>query len=126
MGDLKEKRMSSFLKKIQTNWTIVAEDGPNSSKTVPSGASNPENWVTQLQTGKSSFELKEDATKLRDIVGSWQSSALEAHDVFKTLMANGGRGFEQNSPILLKGLSREKLLFIAEICSKMAEQAPSV
>lgn len=115
----------SFLKIVGKKWKVSAVDGPD-FKTAPSGASNPENWVSKLQSGKNPHELKADADRLHDIVANWQDLALEAHDLFTCLSANGGKNFEMHSPIILKGMSREKLLYIAEICSKIAQQAPII
>lgn len=115
----------SFLKIVNKKWNVSAVDGPDFN-TAPSGASNPENWVSKLQTGKSQHELKADADRLHELVTSWQDTSLEAYDIFTILNANGGKHFEMYSPILLKGMSRKKLLSIAEICSKIAEQAPII
>lgn len=104
--------------------TIVADDGPATG--LPSGASNPQNWVTQLQTGKNPYELKQDAEKLNNILMAWSDSALEANHVFQQLMMNGGKHFEMYSPVILKGLSREKLKHIADICQRLLGEAPTV
>lgn len=111
----------SFLKKVK----IKAGDGPE-SKPMPSGASNPENWVTKHQTGKSSFEVKNDAETLHSIVSVWQGSALQAWDLYSQLMMNGGRNFELHSPILLQGMSRQKLQYIIDICKKFMNAAPHI
>lgn len=115
----------TFLKTVEKKWKVTAVDGPDHNAS-PHGASNPENWVSKLQSGKNATELKEDAQKLHDIVTNWQETALEANHLYAALAANGGRYFEMHSPLILKGMSREKLLNICEICSKIALKAPTV
>jgi len=115
----------SFLKTVEKKWKVSAADGPD-SKAAPSGASSPENWVSKLQTGRTPQELKEDVHKFHSFVSLWQDTALEAHHIFVALCANGGKSFEMFSPTILKGMSREKLMYISEICSKLALQAPII
>ena len=108
--------------KIQAAYKAQAADGPSTSNN-DSGATHPENWVTSLQSGKSVEEIRQEASILADIVKNWQEECLKAYDLFKILEANGGKYFEMFSPILLKGLSKNKLTMIATICTRMAKSA---
>jgi hypothetical protein len=111
----------SFLKKIQK---IVASDGPEGG--LDHGASNPLNWVTTLQSGKSDREVYTEAKRLCEIITDWQKHALEANHIFDHLMRNGGLQFEKHSPDILKGCSREKLEHIIRICERLKQAAPTV
>jgi len=118
--------MKTFtIKELVEARKVQASDGPNASDLRP-GASHPMNWVTQLQTGLNADELKTLAHSLHAFVAGWQTQALEANDAFKKLNMNGGKNFEMFSPILLKGMSREKLMMLAEICTKFMQQAPTI
>lgn len=111
-----------FSDRIAASYKIKAEDGPSTS-TNDSGAAHPENWVTTLQTGKSSEEIRQEATEFANIVRAWQEGVLQASDIFKTLEANGGRYLEMFSPIILKGMSKRKLQAISDICARLARSA---
>jgi hypothetical protein len=108
----------SYLKKIQ------AADGPEGG--TDHGASNPENWVTRLQTGKNERERYNDAKTLNGILMGWQEQALVANQIFEEMMANGGILFEKHSPDILKGCKRENLEIIIKICERVAKAAPIV
>jgi hypothetical protein len=108
----------------------VVEDKPMASKpgetdTRP-GSSHPENWQTSLQSGKSQEEIRQDAVALAGILQSWQSQILQAQDYYNELTANSDKYLHMYNPILIKGLSREKLEAIATICKKFARLATIV
>ena len=111
-----------FLDKIAAAYKVESEDGPSHTGIEP-GSAHPANWVTQLQTGKSTEEIRQEAVNLHNILTGWQDLALQAGDIFKTLEANGGKYFEMFNPILLKGMSRSKLSTIAVICARLAKSA---
>jgi len=108
----------SYLKKI------LATDGPEIG--LDHGASNPLNWVTNLQTGKNEREVFDDAKTLHEIIMLWQGKALEANQIFEQLMKNGGIQFEKHSPEILKGCKRENLEIIVKICQRLIQGAPIV
>lgn len=115
----------SFLKKVQETPTRVeARDGPEGG--LDHGASNPLNWVTQLQSGKNDREVYEDAKRLCAIITDWQKTALEANQIFEHMMKNGGLAFEKHSPDILKGCSRQNLESIIKICERVMKAAPIV
>jgi len=108
----------SYLKKI------LAMDGPENG--LDHGASNPLNWVTNLQTGKNEREVFDDAKTLHEIVMGWQEKALQANQIFEQLMKSGGLQFEKHSPEILKGCQRENLEIVIKICQRLAQGAPIV
>jgi hypothetical protein len=98
---------------------------PGASDTQ-TGSSHPDNWQTSLQSGKTPEEIRQDAIALADILQSWQSKILHAQDYFEELTANSDKYLHLYNPILIKGLSREKLETIARICKKFARLATIV
>ena len=129
--------MSSFKNRLEARYQIlsddapvpeqpkVAEDKPGDVDTQP-GSAHPENWQTAIQTGKSAEEIRQDAISLADILQNWQSQVLHAKDYFEVLTANSDKYLHMYNPILIKGLSREKLETIAHICKKFARLATIV
>jgi len=111
-----------FFDRIQDKYRLVAEDGPNSIDLSP-GSSSPENWQTTLQTGYNAEEIREKAKALHDILKCIENTSLEAWDIFSMLSDGGGKHLEMNSPILIKGLSKQKLLNVAIILETCAEYA---
>ncbi len=104
----------SRLKKIQAN-DLSVQDTNNV------GFSNPTNWQTAIQTGKSQEELRQDAVALSYILQEWQTRALDAEDYFKEFTANSEKYLNLFTPILTNGLSRAKMEKIAEICLRLSK-----
>lgn len=94
---------------------------PQSSEDLHTGSSSPDNWQTAIQTGKSAEEIRQDALVLSDIVNGWQYDILRAKEYYDELTANSDKYLHMYEPILIKGLSREKLESIALICQKLAQ-----
>lgn len=101
-------------------------DGPASDRYSNSGSNQPENWVSEKQSGLTDTEIHDLSLKMNDIVSCWQENALDAFDLYQVLMQNGGRYLEMHSPKIHKGLSRSKLEKIAEICQRLAQGSPIV
>ena len=110
--------MSTFLKKLG-KYQVKAEDKPGETDTH-TGSSHPDNWQTEIQSGKTPEEIRQEALELSSILQEWQSRILHANDYFETLSANSDKYLHMYSPLLIKGLSREKLVSIAHICNKLA------
>ena len=98
---------------------------PGESDTRP-GSAHPDNWQTSLQSGKSVEEIRQEANALSAILLSWQSQVLQAQDYFTELTANSDKYLHMFNPILIKGLSREKLETMANICIKFSKLATIV
>ena len=111
-----------FFDRVKSKYGVLAEDGPDAIKLSP-GSSMPENWQSSLQTGYTAEEVREKTQRLREILEEAQAASLEAWDIWGVLSANGGKLLEMNSPLLIKGMSREKLLHMAMILEKCAEYA---
>lgn len=130
---------SSFRDRLQTRYQILSDDGqqqqevvvpqsadkPGDVDTQP-GSSHPDNWQTTIQSGKTPEEIRQDAIALSGILQNWQSHVLEAQDYYKELTANSDKYLHMYNPILIKGLSREKLEAVATICQKFAKLATIV
>ena len=128
---------SSFRNRLQARYQVLSDDDkteqqpqqsadkPGESDTQP-GSSHPENWQTNLQSGKTPEEIRQDAIALSCILQSWQSQVLQAQDYYKELTANTDKYLHLYNPILIKGLSRDKLETIALICQKFAKLATIV
>jgi hypothetical protein len=126
---------SSFRNRLEARYQVLSEgeeqqpqqsaDKPGETDTQP-GSSHPENWQTNLQSGKTPEEIRQDAIALSGILQSWQSQVLQAQDYYKELTANTDKYLHMYNPILVKGLSREKLEAIALICQKFAKLATIV
>ncbi len=101
------------------------EEKPGDTDLQP-GSAHPDNWQTDLQSGKSTEEIRQDAIALSHILQEWQAQALHAQDYYKELSANSDKYLHMFNPILIKGLSREKLEGIADICQKFARLATIV
>jgi len=108
--------------KLVKKYKAEAADGPSSSGIEP-GSAKPDNWVSQIQTGKNPEEIRQEAVRLNEMVTSWQANALEAHDIFSTLQEGGGKYFEMFNPVLMKGISRGKLIKLALILLRFARSA---
>jgi len=131
--------MSSFKHRLETRYQVNSEDGnavpveqpkptadkPGEADTQP-GSAHPENWQTSLQSGKSTEEIRQDAIALAQILQDWQAQILHAQDYFAELTANADKYLHMYTPILIKGLSREKLEAVAHICKKFARLATIV
>lgn len=91
--------------------------------TADPGSSKPENWQTNLQTGLSEHQLREAAKDLAKHLEGFQAIVPILLDHWKNLTINDGKHLELNLPIIMKNLSREKLLGLAEILTKLAEKA---
>jgi hypothetical protein len=128
---------SSFRNRLQDRYQIKGDDTeqaqqPKQSADKPgeedtqTGSSHPENWQTTVQSGKTPEEIRQDAIALAGILQSWQSQVLQAQDYYKELTANTDKYLHLYNPILIKGLSREKLETIALICQKFAKLATIV
>jgi hypothetical protein len=90
------------------------------------GSAHPDNWQTSLQSGKSVDEIRQEANALSAILIGWQSQVLQAQDYFTELTANSDKYLHMFNPILIKGLSREKLETMANICIKFSKLATIV
>lgn len=135
--------MTSFRKRLEARYQVHSDDTegdqpqqpveqpvekaakPGEVDTQP-GSAHPDNWQTDVQTGKSSEEIRQDASALSGILLSWQSQVLQAQDYFGVLTANSDKYLHMYNPILIKGLSREKMETIATICQKFARLATIV
>ena len=128
---------SSFRNRLQARYQVLSDDDktteqpqqsadkPGEEDTQP-GSSHPDNWQTNLQSGKTPEEIRQDAIALSGILQSWQSQVLQAQDYYKELTANTDKYLHLYNPILIKGLSRDKLETIALICQKFAKLATIV
>ena len=110
--------METFLQKID-KYQIKADERPGEEDTH-TGSSHPDNWQTDLQSGKSAEEIRQDALQLSRILQSWQSEILHADDYFNIMTANQDKYLHMYGPLIVKGLSRGKLLSIANICKRVA------
>jgi len=110
---------------IAADYVPEAGEKPGIVDTQP-GSAHPDNWQTNYQTGKSQEDMRQEAKMMADILQSWQDHALHAEDYFKALTANSDKYLHLFEPILIKGLSREKLEKIAEICQKFVRLAQIV
>jgi hypothetical protein len=111
--------MKTFLQKIE-KYQIKSEGEKPGETDTHTGSSHPDNWQTDIQSGKSPEEIRQEALELSRIVQSWQGEILHAYDYYETLSANSDKYLHMYSPLLIKGLSREKLVSIAHICTKLA------
>lgn len=122
----------TFRSRLQARYSILSSDTeqqpPETTKTddTQTGSSHPENWQTTIQSGKTPEEIRQDAILLADILTGWQSQILQAQDCYKELSANSDKYLHLYTPILIKGLSREKLEAIATICQKFSKLATIV
>jgi len=107
-----------FSEKLAEKYRVVADQ---ETKDVKPGAAHPENWQTALQTGKSAMEMYKDAQDLHDIALVWQESSLKAQEIFSHMTMNDGKFLHLYTPILTKGMSRGKLVAIADICKRLAD-----
>lgn len=117
-----------FLERLKEHYVVsnATDVSTNPETDFQTGSSHPENWQTDLQNGKSAEEIRQDALGLSGILTEWQNRVLEAQDYFKEFTANDDKYFHLYEPILVKGLSREKLESIAAICQKFAQIAKIV
>jgi hypothetical protein len=100
-------------------------DGPQ-AKPIGPGSSSPENWETGLQNGMNEHQVRDKAKRLTELVEGVQVCYLELKDCWEPLIANGGKHLEMHLPIVMKNLSREKLLGICEILSTLANHTTIV
>jgi len=107
-------------------YAVSAENEEQKSEDTQTGSSHPENWQTTIQSGKTPEEVRQDAIALSTILLTWQSQILHAQEYYEELTANSDKYLHLYSPILIKGLSREKLEGIATICQKMSKLATIV
>lgn len=107
-----------FSEKIANKYQVVSDF---ETKDVKPGSAHPENWQTSLQTGKSAMDMYKDAQELHDTVLGWQESSLKAQEIFSHMTMTDGKFLHLYTPILTKGMSRSKLLAIAEICQRLAD-----
>lgn len=125
-------KTNSFRKRLQSRYQVLSEEEnledveSDESTDLQRGSSHPENWQTDIQSGKSSEEIRQEANALSQILLDWQAQVLQAEDYFKELTANSDKYLHLYTPILIKGLSREKLETISEICQKFARLATIV
>lgn len=136
---LKSKEASmnqSFLDRVSArlspNLPVIAEDthidtstptdGPEAQPIGP-GSSSPDNWQGTLQTGLNEHQIRELAQALNTRVSEFQFYVPELMDIWEHLMIGGGKHFELHLPIIIKGVSREKLTKLAEILTKVATHA---
>jgi len=130
--------MASFKDRLEQHYMVLCgnndpvveqpkpvEEKPGTTDLQP-GSSHPDNWQTAIQTGKSAEEIRQDAIALAAILQNWQSQVLHAKDYFDVLSANSDKYLHMYNPILIKGLSREKMETIAHICKKFARLATIV
>jgi hypothetical protein len=115
----------NFRRRLETRYSVRAEGEEPESDTQP-GSSHPDNWQTDIQSGKSPEQIRQDAVSLSAILQDWQGRVLDAQDYYKELSANSDKYLHMYGPILIKGLSREKLEAVAEICRKFARLATIV
>ena len=126
-GEEEEDKNKSPEKEENEELEIEDDEGekPGDSDLQP-GSAHPDNWQTDLQSGKSTEEIRQDAIALSHILQDWQAQSLQAQDYYKELTANSDKYLHMFNPILIKGLSREKLEGVAEICQKFARLATIV
>ena len=133
--------MASFRKRLEGRYQVRSGEGeegqqqeqatpvpapkPGGEDTQP-GSAHPDNWQTELQTGKSAEEIRQEAIALSEILVEWQSKVLHAKEYFDVMTANQDKYLHMYNPILIKSLSREKLETIAAICQKFARLATIV
>jgi hypothetical protein len=133
--------MASFRKRLEGRYQVQSEgeegqQAPVTPTPAPApkagaedtqpGSAHPDNWQTELQTGKSAEEIRQEAIALSEILVEWQSKILHAKEYFDVMTANQDKYLHMYNPILIKGLSREKLETIAVICQKFARIATIV
>jgi hypothetical protein len=111
--------METFLTKIAKHQSLADDEKPGEVDTH-TGSSHPDNWQTDIQTGKSPEEIRKDALELSRIIQSWQSEILHAADYFDTMEANSDKYLHMYGPLIIKGLSREKLMTVSKICQRVA------
>lgn len=139
--------MASFRQRLATRYQVINDDGeateqppveqppsedvqppaakPGETATQP-GSAHPDNWQTSLQSGKSTEEIRQNASALSGILLAWQGEIAAAQEYFDELTANSDKYLHMYNPILIKGLSRGKLEAIATICTKFAALATIV
>lgn len=111
-----------FYDRVKQKYKLQAEDGPNSIDLSP-GSASEDNWQTALQTGRSSEEIREEAKALHEILKCVEEKSLKAWDIFCLLNEGNGKHLEMHSPLLIKGISKDKLVKMAAILTKCAEYA---
>lgn len=111
-----------FYDHVKNKYRLQAEDGPNSIELSPGSASD-ENWQTALQTGRTFEEIRDEAKALHEILKCVEEQSLKAWDIFCLLNEGNGKHLEMHSPLLIKGISRDKLVKMAMILTKCAEYA---
>lgn len=111
-----------FFDHVKDKYRLIADDGPNSIDLSP-GSASEENWQTSLQTGRTPEEVRDKAKELHEMLKCVEEMSLKSWDIFCLLNEGNGKHLEMHSPLLVKGLSREKLLQVAEILTKCAEYA---
>jgi len=84
------------------------------------GSAHPENWQTELQSGKSREEVRLEAILFHKNLLKWQKDAGQMQEIFTELLANGEKFLHLYNPILIKGLSRSKLDSISKITRKIS------
>lgn len=117
-----------FKDKISKHYTIAFSD--TQEQNLPTekpgdvdlqpGSAHPENWQTEIQTGKSREDVRIDAILLHKNLLKWQKDALQMDEIFNELLANSEKYLHLYSPILIKGLSRSKLEIISKITRKLS------
>jgi hypothetical protein len=125
--------MTSFRKRLEARYQVRSDDAeapvsdarPGEVDTQP-GSAHPDNWQKDIQSGKSAEQIRQDAVALSGILQGWQNNVLQADEYYKELAANADKYLHLYNPILIKGLSRDKLETIALICSKFAKLATIV
>ena len=90
---------------------------------ISPGSGSDENWQTAIQTGMTSIEIREKAKRLHEILKQVEDFSLEASDIFNLMKSGDGKHLEMNAPLLIEGLSKGKMLSVAEILSTLAEYA---
>jgi len=108
----------SFLNKLEL---ILAEDGPNGEKYINPGSASKDNWQTSLQTGKDPEQVRLEAKELNEIVLNWQAVAYEIKEAYAKLKG-GGEALPANAA-LVEGLSKEKMLWVAQIAEELSKGA---
>ena len=120
-----------FKEKIKKHYALAdlqpAEpQAPQAGKEKPGdvdlqpGSAHPENWQTDIQSGKSREEVRLDAIQFHKILLKWQKDAGQMQEVFNELLANSEKFLHLYNPILIKGLSRSKLDIISKITRKVS------
>lgn len=84
------------------------------------GSAHPENWQTEIQTGKSREEVRLDAILFHKILLKWQHDAAQMNEIYTELLANSEKFLHLYNPILIKGLSRSKLDMISKMTRKLS------